>query len=249
MKMSNTIFPLFTKTFHHTSYDAIAPNNPSLSAAGKVVFITGGGRGIGKGIATAFVEAGAKAIVIIGRSEASLKETKAELSRTGKSAIEYFIADITDVSAVEAAFSAMARTYGKVDILINNAGYLDAHVSIAESSLDDYWYCFEVNVKGPIIATQAFLKVAAHNATVINLVSGAAHVPYAPGYSGYGTAKMASAKLMEYLQHEEPGLRVFNMQPGTIPTDMAKKVGGHYQMEDQIGKQCRRDSSYSGKEC
>ena len=245
--MSNTQFPLFTKTFHHSSYDAISPNNPLLSAAGKVVFITGGGRGIGKGIATAFVEAGAQAIVITGRTEVSLNETKAQLSSTGKSAIEYFIADITDVSAVEAAFSATARIYGKVDILINNAGYLDAHVSIAESSLDDYWYCFEVNVKGPIVTTQAFLKVAAPNATVINIVSGAAHVPYVPGYSGYGTAKMASARLMEYLQHEEPDLRVFNMQPGTIPTDMARKVGNFIQMEDQIGKQCIRNVRYTRK--
>ena len=200
------------------------------------MFITGGGKGIGKGIATAFVEAGAKAIVITGRTEVALKETKSELSRTGKSAIDYFIADITDVSAVDAAFSATARIYGKVDILINNAGYLDAHVSIAESSLDDYWHCFEVNVKGPIVTTQAFLKVAAPNATVINVTSGTAHIPYIPGSSGYSTAKMASARFMEFLQHEEPGLRVFNLHPGSILTDMARKAG-FIQTEDDIGKQ------------
>ena len=234
--MSNTQFPLFTKTFHHSSYDAISPNNPSLSAAGKVVFITGGGRGIGKEIAAAFVEAGAKAIVIIGRTEAALKETKAELSRTGKSAIDCFVVDVTDVSAVEEAFSATARMYGKVDVLINNAAYLDSLVSIAECSLDDYWRCFEINVKGPIVTTQAFLKVAVPNATVINIISAAAHVPYVPGFSGYGAAKVASTRIMEFLQHEEPGLRVFNLHPGTIPTDMAKKVAV-VQMEDQIGKQ------------
>ena len=233
--MSNTQFPPFTKTFHHSSYPAIAPSNPSLSAAGKVVFITGGGKGIGKEIATAFVEAGAKAVVITGRTEVSLKETKTELSRTGKGAVDYFTADTTDVSAVEAAFSATARIHGKVDILINNAGYLDAHVSIAESSMEDYWHGFEVNVKGPIVTTQAFLKVAVPNATVINVISGAAHVPYIPGYSGYSTAKMASARFMEYLQHEESGLRVFNLQPGTIQTDMSRKAG-NVQTEDKIGK-------------
>lgn len=247
-KMSNTQFPLFTKTFHHTSYNAISPHNPCLSAAGKVVFITGGGRGIGKGIAAAFVEAGAKAVVIIGRTEAPLKETKAELSRTGKSAIDYFVADVTDVSAVEEAFSATARMYGKVDVLVNNAAYLDALVSIAECSLDDYWRCFEINVKGPIVTTHAFLKVAPPNATVINMISAAAHVPYVPGFSGYAAAKAASSRVMEFLQYEEPGLRVFNLHPGTIQTDMAEKVAV-VQMEDQIGKQCIRKSRYNRKLC
>lgn len=236
LKMSNTQFPLFTKTFHHTSYNAISPYNPCLSAAGKVVFITGGGRGIGKAIAAAFVEASAKAIVIIGRTEAALKQTKAELSRTGKSAIDYFVVDVIDVSAVEEAFSATANMYGKVDVLINNAAYLDSLGSIAECSLDDYWRCFEINVKGPIVTTQAFLKVGTPNATVINIISAAAHVPYVSGFSGYGAAKVASTRIMEFLQHEEPGLRVFNLHPGTIPTDMAKKVAV-VQMEDQIGKQ------------
>ena len=248
LKMSNTQFPLFTKTFHHTSYDAISPHSPSLSAAGKVVFITGGGRGIGKGIAAAFVEAGAKAIVIIGRTEASLNETKAELSRSGKSAIDCFVADVTDVSAVEEAFSATARIYGKVDILINNAAYLDSLASIVNSSLDDYWRCFEINAKGPIVTTQAFLKVATPNATVINIISAAAHVSYVPGFSGYGAAKVASTRIMEYLQHEEHGLRVFNLHPGTIPTDMAKKVAV-VQMEDQIGKQSIRNFRYKSKLC
>ena len=245
--MSNTQFPTFTKTFHHSSYPAIAPNNPSLSAAGKVVFITSGGKGIGKEIATAFVEAGAKAVVITGRTEASLKETKTELSRTGKCAIDYFTADTTDLSAMEAAFSDTARIYGKVDILINNAGYLEANVSIAKSSLEDYWHGFEVNVKGPIVTTRAFLKVAAPNATIVNVVSGAAHAPHIPGYSGYSTAKMASARFMEYLQHEEAGLRVFNLHPGTIPTDMAKK-SENLMTEDTIGKQCIRPFCYTRPE-
>ncbi len=244
--MSNTQFPSFTKTFHHSSYHDISPNNPSLSVAGKVVFITGGGKGIGKGIATAFVEAGAKATVITGRIEVALSETKAELSRTGKGAIDYFTADIADVSAVEAAFSATARIYGKVDILINNAGYLDAHASFAESCLEDYWRGFEVNVKGPLVTTQAFLKVAAPNATVINVNSAAAHVPYVSGFSAYSTAKIASARFMEYLQHEEPDLRVFNLHPGTILTDMARKAG-KVETEDDIGKQCIGHYCYTGQ--
>ena len=141
----------FTKTYHRSPYPDIAPTNPALSAAGKVVVITGGGRGIGAAIAAAFVKAAATAIILVGRTEATLKETKAKLSANTKCSISYCLADTTDPVAIEKAFSTAVKLYGKIDLLVNNAGYLDQHKPFAESALDDYWRCFEVNVKGPIV--------------------------------------------------------------------------------------------------
>ena len=218
-------WPSFTKTFHHSSHADIAPTNPSLSAAGKVIFVTGGAGGIGKAIAEAFAQAGASAIMLVGRTEATLRQTKDELSSATKSSIAYALADTTDPVTVEQALSTAIKLYGKIDVLVNNAGYLDAHKPLAESELEDYWKCFEINIKGPIVTTQAFLKVAQPDATLINVTSGAAIIPYIPEYSGYSSSKLGAAKVMEYVHYENPHLRVFNLQPGTIITNMAKKSG------------------------
>jgi shikimate 5-dehydrogenase len=72
-------FPQYTKIFHNFSYPAIEPSRPELSTAGKVVFITGGGSGIGPRIAHAFAKSGAAKIIIMGRTESSLLSTKNEV--------------------------------------------------------------------------------------------------------------------------------------------------------------------------
>jgi NAD(P)-dependent dehydrogenase (short-subunit alcohol dehydrogenase family) len=221
--MSSRRYPSFTKAFHHAPYPNISPSNPTLSAEGKIILITGGGTGIGKATTAAFIEVGATAIVLIGRTESTLKAAQAELSLTNTNVVDYRLADTTDPVAVEEAFSTTVQRYGKIDVLVNNAGYLSVHKPLAESPLDDYWRGFEINIKGPIVTTQAFLKIARPGATLINVSSGAAHIPYIPNYSGYSAAKLASSKIMEYVQRENPELRVFNLQPGTVETNMAKK--------------------------
>lgn len=223
--MANLTYPSFTETSHRSMYPDISPSNPILSAAGKVIIITGGGTGIGKAIATAFSEARAAVVILIGRTEAYLKATQNELSLVTTTIVDYFVADITDQAAVEAAFSTTFHRYGKVDVLVNNAGYLSVHTSLANSPLEDYWNGFEINVKGPIITTQAFMKIAQTGAALINVSSGAAHIPYIEGFSGYSAAKLAAAKIMEYVQHENPKLRVFNLNPGRVETNMAKSSG------------------------
>jgi NAD(P)-dependent dehydrogenase (short-subunit alcohol dehydrogenase family) len=233
--MSTPRYPSFTKTSHHASYPDISPSNPILSAGGKVVLITGGGTGIGKAIVTAFIEAEAAVVILVGRTEGPLKQTQAELSPTSTTKVDYYLADITDPTAVENAFSAAIQRYSKIDVLVNNAGYLSVHTSLAKSPLDDYWRGFEINIKGPIVTTQAFLKFAQPGATLINVSSGAAHVPYIPDFSGYSAAKLAAAKLMEYVQHENSGLRVFNFQPGFVETNMAKKSELSVPLYDEPG--------------
>jgi NAD(P)-dependent dehydrogenase (short-subunit alcohol dehydrogenase family) len=230
------IQPSFIKTYHHSQYREISDTNPSLSQAGKVIFITGGSKGIGKAITLSFAKAGAKAIIITGRTKATLDETKAELSKYGVP-ISAFVADVTDSKAIEDAFSTTYKNYGPVDVLISNAGYLSTHVDIQESPLEDYWQGFETNVKGGIVVTQSFLKVAAPNATLINITSGAAHIPYIPSYSGYSASKIAFWKIMGYLPHERPDLRVINLQPGAIATDMAKKAE-NISTSDDAGMAC-----------
>ncbi len=218
-------YPSFTKAYHRAPYDAISPKSPALSMAGKVIVITGGGGGIGRAISAAFVEAGAAAIMLVGRNESSLKEAQAAISGKSPTSISYSPADTADPMAIEQVFSTSIKLYGKIDVLVNNAGYMDKHKSLAESDLTDYWNCFEVNVKGPIVTTQAFLKVAQPGATIINISSSAAVIPFVPTISAYSGSKIAVSKIMECVHHENPDLRVFNVQPGLINTAMAKKSG------------------------
>lgn len=116
-------FEPYTKTIHRSSYPSISPTNPANSAAGKVIFVTGGGSGIGLGIADAFVKAGAKSVTIIGRRENVLAQGKAQLEKAGSSKILTFQADVVDAPALKAAFEGTEKASGKVDVLVGNAGY------------------------------------------------------------------------------------------------------------------------------
>ncbi|PTD07222.1 hypothetical protein FCULG_00007172 [Fusarium culmorum] len=186
----------FVPTLRHATYPAIDETNPELSADGKVVFITGGGSGI----------------FLAGRTESTLQETVSELkslsgSTDNKTTFHYATADVTDVDTVEVAFKQATEVFGHVDILIQNSGYLDDHRSVSDSDLDDYWKTFEVNVKGGLIVLWSWTS------------------PYLPGYSAYSGSKLAFAKIMEYVQHEHPDLRVFSIQPGAVETAMQAKSG------------------------
>ncbi|OBS26033.1 hypothetical protein FPOA_06564 [Fusarium poae] len=220
----------FVPTLRHATYPSIAETNPELSADGKVVFITGGGQGIGRQIAKSFLTAGAKGIFLVGRNESTLQDAVSELNNLQKSTVDkttfhYAKADVTDVDAVASAFKQAIEVFGHIDILIQNSGYLDDHRSVSESDLDDYWKTFEVNVKGGLIVIKEFLKQSKAGDTVINISSGAGHLPHIPGYSAYSASKLAFAKIMEYVQHENPDLRVFSIQPGAVETAMQAKSG------------------------
>ncbi|RBR24899.1 uncharacterized protein FIESC28_02317 [Fusarium coffeatum] len=220
----------FVPTLRHKTYPAIDENNPELSANGKVVFITGGGSGIGRQIAKAFLTAGAKGIFLAGRNESKLQDAVSELnnlqgSANKKTTFHYTTADVTDAGSVASAFKKANEVFGHIDILIQNAGYLDDHVSVIDSDLEDYWKTFEVNVKGALIVVKQFLKQSRAGDTIINISSGAGHLPYLPGYSAYSGSKLAFAKIMEYVQHEHPDLRTFSIQPGAVETAMQAKSG------------------------
>ncbi|KAF9766027.1 hypothetical protein IL306_001605 [Fusarium sp. DS 682] len=218
----------FVPTYHHDTYDTISEKNPDLSCKGKVVFITGAGRGIGREIAKAFAVAGAKGIFIIGRTGKDLLNAAEEiksLSTGNPVSVHHAEADITNREAVASAFKQAIEAFGHIDILIQNAGYLDDHRPLSDSDLDDYWKTFEINVKGGLIVVQQFLKQSQSGDTIINIGSGAGHLPSIPGYSAYSASKLAFAKMIESVQLENPHLRVFNINPGAIATEMQKKSG------------------------
>src|ERR1700733_6695160 len=98
----------FTPTYHHHSYPAIDPSRPELSAKGKVVLITGGGQGIGKATARAFAQANAYAVIITGRTQKTLLQTKSELEKINPVAkIRVFVGDVVNSDAVRTIFDSI----------------------------------------------------------------------------------------------------------------------------------------------
>jgi len=216
--------PAFTKTWHNTSYDAISPKNPALSAKGKNIIITGGGNGIGAEMARSFAVAGAANVAILGRNEAKLQSTKAAIEKEFPNTHVFAAAaDILDKAAIDRTFDAIKAHVGPANVLISNAGYLPDIKSIAESDIDQWWSGMEINVRGPLIVVQSFLRIAAPDATIISVGTGGAQMPHFPGYSSYAASKFAAWKFFEYLHHEQPEMTVISMHPGVLATDMGNK--------------------------
>jgi NAD(P)-dependent dehydrogenase (short-subunit alcohol dehydrogenase family) len=230
--------PSFTKTFHRDAYPEISPTRPELSAAGKVVVITGAGGGIGRATCRAFATAQAKHIAMLDLSGENLQTAKAEIQQDPEcqvSELHFFTVDITDQVAVKETFSSIVSTLGNVDVLVNNAGYQPTTTRYRDADLDEWWKGFEVNVKGSYIVTQEFVRRAAlaisetPTPTLINVSSVLAHWGIREGYlhgqTSYSGAKIAMTRAMEVLQEEEPWLRIFNIHPGLVPTAMPAKSG------------------------
>lgn len=226
-------FPSFTKTVHRSSYPSIYPQNPKNSAAGKVVLVTGGGAGVGKGIAQAFVKAGAKAVAILGRRENVLSDAKTELEKAGSSKILTFKADILDEAALNAAFEQTEKYAGKIDVVVANAGYLSTPALVTDTDVADWWKSYEINIKGTLLTFRAFAKHKASNTpTFISLNSAAAHADAVPTYSAYQSSKIGAAQLIVSLQVEHPDARVVSMHPGVIASEMNAKSGLPFSFDD-----------------
>lgn len=219
-------FPSFTNTVHRSVYPAIDPSNKANSASGKVVIVTGGGIGVGKAIAKAYVTAGAKAVAILGRRENILIEAKKDLESAGASQILTFRADIVDEAALDQAFSSTAQQAGPIDIVVGNAGYLNAPGPAVTAEINDYFKTFEINIKGTLLTFRAFMKYKNDSSSpepvFISLNTGAAHNIF-PTYSAYSASKLGQGQLVSHLAAENPGIRVVSMHPGVLETDMFEK--------------------------
>ncbi|RFU80063.1 short-chain dehydrogenase [Trichoderma arundinaceum] len=221
----NEMFKSFTRTWHTKPYPAILPSRPEISAAGKVVFITGGGSGIGKATAIAFAEAGARVVAIFGRRIEKLQLAAEEISRAnpkGTTTVVVEGADVSQRQALEAAFASAIHKAGggKIDIFVNNAGVLKPPSPLVTSSEEETRESIEGNIIGSFNAIQAMVPLLAPKAKVLNISSGIAHISPIPGVWAYASFKLAIVKMFDCLQAENADLNVFNVQPGVVTTDL-----------------------------
>ncbi|KAF2118329.1 hypothetical protein BDV96DRAFT_569677 [Lophiotrema nucula] len=216
-------FPSVTPTWHNDTYPSIDPTKPTNSQAGKTVIITGAGSGIGRETAIAFAEAGAKHIVLVGRTQKTLLETQ-QLLPSGKCTSAVCAASVADAEQMKAVVDAA----GTWDVFVLNAGHIAKPTSISEASMSDWWASYETNIKAILIAAQLFLPTAnPAGASMLAVTAGGVVLEPAmvPGLSAYMTSKTAQIKLIEWLTVENPNLFACSVQPGVIDTKMLRDSG------------------------
>ncbi|MGW2524431.1 SDR family NAD(P)-dependent oxidoreductase [Streptomyces sp. NPDC001617] len=185
-----------------------------------VAIITGASKGLGRALAEALAARGWD-LVLDARTERVLAETAAHLEKYG-TRVTALPGDVTDAGH-RAGLVAAARTLGGVDLLVNNASALGAEplVRLEGLPLEGLRRALEVNVVAALALVQEALPLlrASEAGTVIAVSSDAAAEAYET-WGGYGASKAALDHLAAVLGEEEPGLRVWAVDPGDMATDL-----------------------------
>jgi glucose 1-dehydrogenase len=191
-----------------------------MKLEGKTALITGGGQGIGQGIAFRFAEEGADvAIDYVANSEAA-DATVAQIQKMGRRAVA-LAADVSSVDQIHGLMKQVADFFGGVDVLINNAG-VERHASIWEATEHDYDLVLNINLKGAFFASQAFVQhrmAVKKPGKIINISSVHEDLPF-PHYTSYCASKGGMKMMMRNLSIELApyGITVNNIAPGAIET-------------------------------
>ena len=190
---------------------------------GSCVAITGASRGIGAAAARVFAEAGAR-VVLIARSGEAIAALAGELGAKRALAVP---CDVTRYWEVAAAIDAAVATFGRLDVLVNNAAVIGPIGPMAAVDTDAWGQAIDVNLKGVLHGMRAALPVmaAAGGGTILTISSGAAHAPL-EGWSAYCASKAGAAMLtrMADLEGRPAGIRALGLSPGTVATDMQREI-------------------------
>ena len=193
------------------------------SLSGKVAVITGGGRGIGEGIARSLASAGAKIVVAARRTE-EVEAVARQIRTDGGEAIA-ITTDVTDDAAVDALARAAMDHYGSLSIWVNNAGGSPARMPMTELSRQAWDDCIALNQTAVwigIVTAARYMETG----SIINISSGAGTGPV-PGSGHYGAAKAATNSLTQTASAElAPRIRVNGIAPGAVPTEIFRKAVG-----------------------
>lgn len=188
----------------------------------KVVIITGASSGIGEATAKELAANGAK-LVLVARREDRLRKIQEEINNSGGQAL-YKVADVTSYEQMEDVASYTLEQYGKIDVLVNNAGLMP-QAFLYKKKINEWDKMIDVNIKGVLYAIAAVLPSmrAQKSGHIINLSSVAGHNIY-PGGTVYCGTKHAVRAISEGLRQEEAmsgtNIRVTNVSPGAVNSEL-----------------------------
>lgn len=183
---------------------------------GKVAIVTGGGRGIGRGIVERFLEEGARVAVL------QRRELEGELA--SRSGVKHFAVDLQDIVSLQIAVVAVAEHFGRIDVLVNNAGMM-FESSISEIAPEKWDLMMAVNLRAPLFLTQAvlpYLRVSG-GGSIINIgsIEGIGANPEHAAYSASKGGLHGMTKAMA-VDLGADNIRCNAIAPGWIATDLSE---------------------------
>ena len=188
----------------------------AIDMTGRAVIVTGGGKGVGRGIAARFLEAGA-GVVICGRREPE------ELPRGGGKEALFIAADVRDAEAIDKVVAFTVARLGRLDVLVNNAGG-SPEVAAATASPRFSAAIIALNLTAPLVFSQRAHAVMAsqpEGGSIVNVASVSGTRP-SPGTAAYGAAKAGLLNLTQTLAQEwAPNVRVNAVTAGPVRTEAA----------------------------
>lgn len=191
-----------------------------MSLQNKVCIITGGGSGIGRGAALLMADKGAT-IVLIGRTLSKIEAVKGEIEAAGGTA-KAIALDVSDNAAVQKMASDVLNTFGRIDVLVNNAGHSSKHRRLLTITPEEIRSVINSNLLGTIYCTKAVVPamLEAKDGIIINVSSLSAKYPSPFSGVAYGPAKAAVINFTEFLNEEfkNTGIRASVVVPGEVAT-------------------------------
>lgn len=187
---------------------------------GRIAVVTGASRGLGRAMAIELGAAGAK-LALVGRDRAKLDETAAEVEKAGAEAA-VFLADVTVESQVRAIEQGVRERFGRVDILINNAG-MNIRKPLVEYTLDEWNTVLDSNLTSVFLVCRSFIPMMKGGGygRILNLASIMSHISL-PGRTAYSASKAALLGVTRALAQElaDDGITVVAISPGPFATEI-----------------------------
>ncbi len=185
----------------------------------KVALITGASQGLGRALAHAFAREGAS-VVVNSRSEESIRPVAGEIEASGAEVLAV-AADVSVAADAERLVGAAVERFGRVDVLVNNAGLLGPRVRIEEYPEDEWRRVIDANLTGPFLISKAAIPHIPSGGSIVNVVSGVS-VEGRAEWGAYSVSKFGVEGFTQILAAElkERGIRVNAVDPGGMRTEM-----------------------------
>jgi 3-oxoacyl-[acyl-carrier protein] reductase len=195
------------------------------SLSGKTALVTGGSRGIGAAIAKRLAADGASVAITYAKDANSASAVVSAIEAAGGKALA-IKADAADPEAIQAAVAETVDTFGRLDVLVNNAGTA-VPKPFEETTLEEMDQVINLNFRGTMVATQAALKHMKSGGRIIMIGSCLGERTMTPGLVAYSATKGAVKMFTQGLSRElgNRAITVNNVQPGPIDTDLNPATG------------------------
>lgn len=204
--------------------------------SGKVIVITGASSGLGETTARHLASKGAN-VVLGARREERLKDISNDINKQGKGKATYIKTDVTKKNEVQALVDKAVNDFGKLDVMINNAGLMSI-APLSEVKVDEWDSMIDINIKGVLYGIASALPVfqKQESGHFINLSSVAGVKVFSPGGTVYSGTKYAVRAISEGLRHEVGGkIRTTTIEPGAVDSEL-KHGSSHKESSEFVGE-------------